>query len=1015
MFLVTFLKTLTLIIIAILFTVSVLAKEVSITTDPKDETSHLELRNITLPNGSEATLYVIKASPITVKIDQDTIVAEHIEFDLENKLMRIIGKGTFTSAEEEVTGYDFTIDLNDNTFETLDVTIATGKINVEGVSATRFPGQIDVLSGDFSPCARCDQEIEDYGFKAEILKVYPGDRLVGFNVTILIRETPIMFLPIMVLPIGPKDKQPRLNIKAGKLDARAEVELDWPYVVGASAFGYSSFRYYADVTPGKGNFLTERFFGGRPDVNYFGGGIVHNFFYETGKGKLEFFYLPAFKEYTITDGERKANKEGKKDEITFKIQYDSFGLENLPVKDTEVHFLLERLDSRKQRLAEYKLELLRKDLGLQTRFFSQGFFDLDSKDDVKTPSYTSYTSPNRTLAELQIQPLETTFILGPLQLSNLKLELGLFESDSNPANRSAAKNPLAQAARLLVGHSLVFTTPEPWSGFRLNFENNFIGKYYSTQNVAGSLADFERLINWNSKITLEQRITSIVSFNIVAQRIRNEGETPFRFDSQGNQKQTDITATFSLTPASWLSLNISESYTFENDRDRDLLGWGNVKSVLKLFDDLSWVSISLTNEYDVKENDPGILTSEISLNAPTPSLIAQVTVKHIQDLKPKKADGASRIVDDSKADLNLELGYRLDFYSEPLVNIAAKTSYTYDPDELTNSTDNLKFEYWEPFEVTFNANSPDWQGLSAFANGKYFRDLNRNAPTELDIGIGISYAPLKFEIKQSSDYSTAGQTASIESDYSVRWQSIAKLAFKTKGIGFIPSNWLKLDLPKDRLDTYSLVLEDDNSSDFSWAVSYNTTYDPNLAVQGSKKGGFKDTTFKVNINTQPFYIGGINFYIANSYATLKLADDDLKNTFLQDAKLTFASDWFGFLGLQGDLAYSGGYDSTKNKLTRASLSLKDVAITMRLFEDFYVSTVFNDVWDFTEGASKSQSPWNFQPVVYVTWDRCCWSFYSSWDTQTGAISLGFKLGSSNKGIRERIDTPLVLPGRSITN
>ncbi len=993
-------------------------KTVNITTDPNDETSSLELRNITLPDGTETTLYVVKASPITVEVDEDTIIANHIEFDLDNKVMRIVGEGTFISAKEEVTGHDFTVSLSDNTFETLDVAISTGEMDIKGVSAMRFPGQIDIMSGDFSPCSRCNQDVEDYGFKAETLRLYPGDRLVGFNVTVLIRGAGVMFLPVLVLPLGPKDKQPRLNIKAGKLNERAEVELDWPYVVGANAYGYSSLRYYADITPNKGNFFTNRFLGGRPNVSYLGGGVSHNFFTETGRGKFDLFYIPSFINYTISGEDRVPEGEKDKDELTFKFQYDTFDLVNLNPEDTEIHFLIERVDERQQRIGEYRLELLRKhlDKGIQMRFFSQGYIDLDNKDDVDTPSYAGFSVSDRTLAEFQVKPIAETLILGPLQFSGLRFELGLFESGSNPANRSVASNAVAQAARLLVGHNIRLTTPTPWSGFRLDFENNFTGKYYSSKNPEGNFDDFERLVDWNSRVTLEQRVTNIISLSLVAQRTRSEGETPFQFDTQGFRKSTDITGTFSLIPASWISLSVSESYVFEDDRDEELLGWGEIESTLNLFENLSWLSILVENEFNVKNNNPGKLTSTVNLNSPSRSLIAEANIEHIQDLDPKKNNDREEgsVRDESETDLNFALGYRLDSFSEPLFRIEVDTRYIYDPDPL-NIDDDIEFEYWDPLEINFNINSPEWQGLNAFLRGHYDRDLNRGDPEELDATFGINYEPFEVSFRQVINYPTrAGEFTSLTSEFGFTWQNIARLAFETTGISLIPSDWLQVELPENRRDTYSLRLEDNDNSEFSWSVRYNTTYNPNLTTESGAEGGFEDTTFEVSVNTEPFYVSDINFYIADSHATLQLADDRFKRTFLQSAQLTFASDWFGVLGLQGDLNYSGGYDPEQDEFTRAKLTLKDVALTLRFFEQFYVSAVFNDTWDFRENGPELESPWNFQPVIYFTWDRCCWSFFSSWDTETGAISLGFKLGDSEKGVREEIGTSLVLPGRSIT-
>ena len=87
-------------------------------------------------------------------------------------------------------------------------------------------------------------------------------------------------------------------------DDGTEIALDWPYVVGPNAFGTTSLRYYADVTPGAGNGFTESFFGGRIDQSYFGGGFEHNFSRSKGRGEVDFFYLPALRESTAEDAER---------------------------------------------------------------------------------------------------------------------------------------------------------------------------------------------------------------------------------------------------------------------------------------------------------------------------------------------------------------------------------------------------------------------------------------------------------------------------------------------------------------------------------------------------------------------------------------------------------------------------------------------------------------------------------------------------------------------------------------
>jgi len=271
------------------------ATEIRVETDPNDPTSRLELRNVTLPDGSESELYVVQGSPVRVTIDQDVIVANYIEFDLDNNLLRIVGQGRFISPEESVEGADFTVDLRDNAFTTNDVVITTTALDLSGLEATRFPGQINIRRGYFSPCSRCGQEPNDYGFRASRLQLYPGDRLVAYNVLVEIRNLPSFFLPLMVIPLGPAERQPRLGIFAATEDDRAEVALTWPYVAGANAFGTTTLRYYADVdVTQNGNVFENAFLGGSVIESYVGGEVSHTFFTDTGEGTLDLSYTPGF-------------------------------------------------------------------------------------------------------------------------------------------------------------------------------------------------------------------------------------------------------------------------------------------------------------------------------------------------------------------------------------------------------------------------------------------------------------------------------------------------------------------------------------------------------------------------------------------------------------------------------------------------------------------------------------------------------------------------------------------------
>src|SRR5690606_18752186 len=139
----------------------------------------------------------------------------------------------------------------------------------------------------------CGQELEDYAFEADRLEIYPGDRLVAYDVTVLIRGAAVMALPIMVLPIGPQDRQPRIEYATGTATERARISLNWPYVAGPDAYGDVGLRYYADVLPG-GSAIGDLLLGGSVLRSYLGGSLNHRFYTERGKGGFAVDYTPAF-------------------------------------------------------------------------------------------------------------------------------------------------------------------------------------------------------------------------------------------------------------------------------------------------------------------------------------------------------------------------------------------------------------------------------------------------------------------------------------------------------------------------------------------------------------------------------------------------------------------------------------------------------------------------------------------------------------------------------------------------
>ena len=370
----------------LLFMATAFAQQ-QVTIDTGDDPdSRLELRNYVLPDGTEVSFYVMRGDPLTIGIGEQQLTAQHVEVDLTRNELRVIGFGTFFNGSETVEGEDLIISLGEESFSARDVLVITGELDVLGSEAWRVPGQISFLDGSFSPCSRCGQEVEDYGFKADRLELYPGDRLIAYGVTMLIRGREFLHLPLMVVPLSRKDRQPQLVIEQGTDTERARVSLDWPYVTGPHSYGLFSIRYYADVDTSGGG-LTGRILGGSVDTHYLGGGFNHWFYTETGTGTFRVMYRPPFLNEAADGGRDPAHFD-----FRWHWQTDPALTE---AGEPQGEVLVERDDGRRYGIVEYRTSLVRVDDLLRTELFSQGFFDLHRFDDELDPSWWSRRTPRR--------------------------------------------------------------------------------------------------------------------------------------------------------------------------------------------------------------------------------------------------------------------------------------------------------------------------------------------------------------------------------------------------------------------------------------------------------------------------------------------------------------------------------------------------------------------------------------------------------------------------------------------
>lgn len=952
-----------------------LAETITISTPPGDETSRLELRNLTLPDGSVVQYYIIEGSPVTLRVgERQEVEAERVEVDLTNRVLRIIGFGTIRTGSETVSGENLSLDLADETFSGRDVLIVTEAIDVLGAEASRVPGQVSVLGGAFSPCARCNQQTEDFGFRAERLELYPGDRLVAFGVTVVVRALPVFFLPILVVPLAPPERQPRLAVTRGTRTSRAEIALDWPYVSGPTALGTFSVRYYADVAVGEGNFVTNGLFGGRTRVSYLGGGVDHRFYTDTGAGRFEFFYTPGFVTYDSA-----LEPDGKtRDQFLVRFRYDTAPeLSGVP----QVSVNVERDDARAERIVEYGVRLENTSDGIRGVFSSQGFIDLEPREG---PSAPSYGEPSRTLARLELTPEAERFSIGPFDLSGLGLDLGVFEGRASP---SAQRFGVVSALRLVERHRLTLTPVALWRGLELSGFSDFRGQYYSLG---------QRLVDWDTELSASQRF-GFGALNLRFSRDINEGETPFRFDAIGLGNVIGLAADLQLTPAPWLRLATSGSYTFLDERRPDLEGFGPLTSRLELFGNLGWLGVSVENRYDIKEGDPGTLVTTLSLRSPEPRLAASLSYSVVQDLlvTPDRVGGGYR--DDSGVAAELRFGL------PPGLDFSLAGGYTFEP-PLPEAPGEVR-DFWKPLTLELTVGSLQQGDPAPGLQLGYERDLNRGEPRRFSVNATATVEPFELDLAQTFDFANARLS---ESTFGVTWRGVAR--FELTGIPIIPPRTVGLELAGAQSYGVNLLEDRADGGAARWRLSYSTIFDPTFTNLEGGQGRYRGSQLSARVNLNEAQLGGV-YYRLDLASTVLLADDARRLSYLANTDLAFFVDLYSTVGLQATLRYNAFAGPAATEVERATLNLDNVAATVKLFDQLYLSAILEQEQWTLKSPSVTEDAFNFQPVFQVVWNRCCWALYGSWNTATGAISITLTTPGAERGFRQEFQTPLTLPGR----
>ena len=957
-------STAVLLLLVALLGLPAVAATVRIDTNDDPE-ARLEIRTVHLPSGEERELYVVTASRVTVTRDEVVITATRIEFDPGEEIVRIIGHGQVERPGEVLSGEDLVVDLGDGRLRGDDVWVVTDRVDVRGARVQRVEGRIQLFDGRFGPCGRCGQQVEDYAFVAERIEILPGDRLIAWDVVVLVRNAPFLPLPLLVLPLAETERIPRLELKRGSEASPASLSVDWPYVSGANAFGTLRARLSFELADAGGSSLENRILGGRVERSYLAGGVFHRFYDDRGAGRIELDVRPPLQAETR-----------RRPTVFLEARYAT----DLPAGDHSWSVRLARDDERRPDLVEAELFVATSVAPWRAELSSRVAVPL-VPDAAQRPSWADARTPR--LAPLRVRLREADGFpihLGPFTLEAASLDVGVFEDSPDPTNRSAIGTADPFAARLELRHR---TTLEPVSlhGVEVSGSVDFTGRYYATE---------ERQIDWDSRLRARLPLGRLGAFEIALRRDTAEGETPFAFDRIPLRTRSDLQASLDLRLAVGWRLAASGGWLIEDDRGPEDVGWLPTNVRLEGFTDRQDLSLTLTHRAEPQRGDAGTLELVAGASVPSSRWTARSELRARLDLDPARHAGGAT----SGASEASEIVVSIDVGASSLLVVSAEGGFgaDVDPDEAS----------WRPLTLaaTLGTLAPD-DGRPG-VRASWALDPNDGTTVAAGYQATAEAGQLRAELEQR--FGPAGG-APGRHRMQLAWTDRVRLS--VEGVEAIPADWVGL-APDPAARRSLLVRIEDDGADAGtlFQLTYRTE---RSTVDGTTEFRSSRLEARARLAERRILDDRLSFEL-DGFADLRLADDALARNFLRRANLRFAVDAAGRVGLQGTVGYRGSYDPTSELVTSGRLALEEVAVVVRASRELYLGASMNDVWEIVADAPDPAFAFDPRPTVFATWDRCCWAAYASWDTRTGEVILTIGAPGQPEGAQLALDPD---PGRAI--
>lgn len=523
------------------------------------QADRLELNKV-----DDQEIVVISGERVELRVDDDVVVATRVEFNRSSRTLTLIGPGKYSSVDskgavQQLSGSDLVVNLGNQAVSGEDVIISDAELEIRGEMVERIPGQLSAQNSYFTPCAKCGRTPDDYAFKAKRLLLYPGDRLIGYQATLLLAGTPVLYLPIVALPLNEASRQPKISYSNDAIDGRT-FKADLPFAVSNNIMGTTFLRYYKNREPS---------FGGGADFTVYAP--------VEGIDRLNFYGLAE---------PNPADATGKFS-AGYAIDYSFAGKGKFDIENTEAGGL------------SYSITANHKEIGLVDNDRNKGVTALNAQADVTLINVRNFgkVKVNVTVAD-QLGPEPTSALSSPLKKpevtidpdpylvtyrngstlsADLKVTAGNYQAASNPLSRAASlQGPNYATARLQEEHQIKYLA-RPWDNADLSITNSFTGRYYLSGqrvidlNVGLSLSQTFGLrsptntstynSSYNAYGTALNLPSSAGTFSIKYNYLRREGISPFAFDRIDRKLlSAPIGLALNLTPASGVSVRLSQDY-----------------------------------------------------------------------------------------------------------------------------------------------------------------------------------------------------------------------------------------------------------------------------------------------------------------------------------------------------------------------------------------------------------------------------------------------------------------------